>query len=95
MPDQLLSTEEYRALGETDRGFTELVEGRVVPSPGAGRAHNLAACRPAGQLDRQLPHRLAFVLGADLDLGLAPEGAEGMRMLRRSPAPSAPRCRSR
>ncbi|MFJ7212067.1 Uma2 family endonuclease [Amycolatopsis sp. NPDC098790] len=77
MPDQLLSTEEYRALGETDRGFTELVEGRVVPSPGAGRTHNLAACRLAGQLERQLPHSLAFVLGTDLDLDLAPKGEPG------------------
>ncbi|GAB3135087.1 Uma2 family endonuclease [Amycolatopsis sp. NPDC004378] len=77
MPDQLLSLEEYRALGETDRGFTELVEGRVVPSPGGGRAHNLAACRLAGQLERQLPRGLAFVLGSDLDLGLAPPGEPG------------------
>ncbi len=77
MPSQLLSVEEYRALGESDRGFTELVEGRVVPSPGAGRAHNLAACRLAGQLERQLPRGLAFVLGADLDLGLAPPGEPG------------------
>lgn len=77
MPSELLSIEEYRALGESDRGFTELVEGRVVPSPGAGRAHNLAACRLAGQLERQLPRGLAFVLGADLDLGLAPQGEPG------------------
>ncbi|WP_290055226.1 Uma2 family endonuclease [Amycolatopsis solani] len=77
MPDQLLTIEEYRALGETDRGFTELVEGRIVPSPGAGRAHNLAACRLAAQLERQLPRGLAFVLGTDLDLGLAPPGEPG------------------
>ncbi|UOX88129.1 Uma2 family endonuclease [Amycolatopsis sp. FBCC-B4732] len=77
MPDQLLSIEEYRALGESDRGFTELVEGRVVPSPGAGRAHNLAACRLAAQLERQLPRGLAFVLGTDLDLGLAAPGEPG------------------
>ncbi|GLY35382.1 hypothetical protein Amsp01_014060 [Amycolatopsis sp. NBRC 101858] len=77
MPDQLLSVEEYRALGESDRGFTELVEGRVVPSPGAGRAHTVATCRLAGQLERQLPRGLAFVLGTDLDLGLAPTGEPG------------------
>lgn len=77
MPDQLLTIEQYQALGEADRGFTELVEGRVVSSPGAGRAHNLAACRLAGQLERQLPSSLAFVLGADLDLGLAPTGQPG------------------
>jgi Uma2 family endonuclease len=77
MPGHLLTIEEYRALGETDRGFTELVEGRVVQSPGSGRRHNLAACRLAGQLERQLPRGLAFVLGTDLDLQLAPGGEPG------------------
>ncbi|WP_328612675.1 Uma2 family endonuclease [Amycolatopsis sp. NBC_00355] len=77
MSGRLLSVEEYRALGETDRGFTELVEGRVVPSPGAGRRHNMAACRLAGQLERQLPRGLAFALGTDLDLQLAPHGEPG------------------
>ncbi|RSD19219.1 Uma2 family endonuclease [Amycolatopsis eburnea] len=77
MPGQLLSIEEYRALGESDRGFTELVEGRVVPSPGAGRTHNMAACRLAAQLERQLPRGLAFALGTDVDLGLAPLGEPG------------------
>jgi Uma2 family endonuclease len=77
MPGHLLTVEEYAALGDTDRGFTELVEGRVVPSPGAGRRHNLAACRLAGQLERQLPRGLAFVLGTDLDLRLTPRGEPG------------------
>ncbi|WP_326957370.1 Uma2 family endonuclease [Amycolatopsis sp. NBC_01286] len=77
MSGRLLSVEEYRALGETDRGFTELAEGRVVPSPGAGRRHNMAACRLAGQLERQLPRDLAFALGMDLDLQLAPHGEPG------------------
>ena len=42
MPGHLLTIEEYAALGGT--GFTELVEGRVVPSPGSGRRHDLAVC---------------------------------------------------
>jgi Uma2 family endonuclease len=73
----LLTVEEYAALGATDRGFTELVEGRVVTSPGAGRTHNMAACRLASQLERQLPRGLAFALGTDVDLGLAPRGEPG------------------
>lgn len=77
MSGQLLTIEEYVALGGTDRGFTELVEGRVVTSPGAGRRHNLAACRLAGQLERQLPRGLAFVLGTDLDLRLTPQDEPG------------------
>jgi Uma2 family endonuclease len=77
MSGHLLSVEEYAALGDTDRGFTELVEGRVLTSPGSGRRHNMAACRLAGQLERQLPRGLAFVLGAHLDLRLAPHGEPG------------------
>ncbi|MEA5358906.1 Uma2 family endonuclease [Amycolatopsis sp., V23-08] len=73
----LLTVEEYMALGATDRGFTELVEGRVVTSPGSGRAHNMAACRLAAQLERQLPLGLTFALGADVDLGLAAPGEPG------------------
>ncbi|WP_370968905.1 Uma2 family endonuclease [Amycolatopsis sp. cg9] len=41
IPDHLLTIEEYAALGETDTGFTELVEGRVVMSPGPKPGHNL------------------------------------------------------
>jgi Uma2 family endonuclease len=77
MPGHLLTIEEYAALGGPDLGFTELVEGRVVTSPGSGRRHDMAACLLAGQLERQLPLGLAFVLGTDLDLRLAPRGEPG------------------
>ncbi|SFW62451.1 Uma2 family endonuclease [Amycolatopsis australiensis] len=77
MPGHLLTTEEYAALGATDFGFTELMEGRVVTSPGSGRTHDLAACLLAGRLERQLPLGLAFVLHTDLDLRLAPPGEPG------------------
>ncbi|MET8995160.1 Uma2 family endonuclease [Amycolatopsis sp. NPDC004169] len=71
----LLTIEEYAALDGT--GFTELVEGRVVPSPGSGRRHDLAVCLLAGALERQLPLGLAFVVASDLDLGLSPDGGPG------------------
>jgi Uma2 family endonuclease len=72
VPVRLLTIEEYAALGETEVGYTELVEGRVVTSPNPGATHNLAAFSLAGQLDPQLPRELTFILGVDLDLRLAP-----------------------
>ena len=50
IPDHLLTIEEYAALGETEVGYTELVEGRVVTSPNPDATHNLAAFSLAGQL---------------------------------------------
>ncbi|MGW3963030.1 Uma2 family endonuclease [Amycolatopsis sp. NPDC005003] len=75
MPGHLLTVEEYAALDGT--GFTELVEGRVVTSPGSGRRHDVAVCLLAAQLERQLPAGLAFVVANDLDLGLTPDGGPG------------------
>ncbi|WP_410564359.1 Uma2 family endonuclease [Amycolatopsis sp. cmx-4-61] len=75
MTGHLLTIEEYAALGGA--GFTELVEGRLVTSPGSGRRHDVAVCLLAGQLERQLPRGLAFVVRNDLDLCLAPRGEPG------------------
>ncbi|GHF97740.1 MULTISPECIES: Uma2 family endonuclease [Amycolatopsis] len=75
MPGHLLTIEEYAALDGP--GFTELVEGRLVTSPGSGRRHDMAVCLLAAQLERQLPRGLAFVVRAELDLRLAPDGAPG------------------
>jgi len=75
MPGHLLTIEEYAALGGT--GFTELVEGRLVTSPGSGRRHDVAVCLLAAQLERQLPRGLAFVVRNELDLRLAPDGEPG------------------
>jgi Uma2 family endonuclease len=75
MPGHLLTIEEYAALGGT--GFTELVEGRLVTSPGSGRRHDMAVCLLAARLERQLPRGLAFVVRNDLDLCLAPHGEPG------------------
>ncbi|MET8853041.1 Uma2 family endonuclease [Amycolatopsis sp. NPDC004625] len=75
MPGHLLTVEEYAALDGT--GFTELVEGRVVTSPGSGRRHDVAVCLLAAQLERQLPPGLAFVVRNEVDLRLAPHGEPG------------------
>ncbi|MFI5584193.1 Uma2 family endonuclease [Amycolatopsis sp. NPDC051758] len=77
IPDHLLTIEEYAALGETDSGFTELVEGRVVMSPSPSRKHNKAAYLLGRQLESQLPPELDFTLDIDVDLGLTPRGEPG------------------
>ncbi|MFB9932027.1 Uma2 family endonuclease [Amycolatopsis halotolerans] len=77
IPDHLLSIEEYAALGETDSGFTELVEGRLVMSPSPSRRHNKAAYRIVQALEPQLPANLDFNLDVDIDLGFAPPGEAG------------------
>ena len=77
IPDRLLTVEEYAALGETDTGFTELVEGRVLTSPSPEPGHNLVLLELAQQLVRQVPSHLRVVPGTDVDLGLAPHGSPG------------------
>lgn len=77
VPVRLLTVEEYSSLGETEVGFTELVEGRVVTSPNPGAVHNRAAFRLAGQLDPQLPPELRVVPAIDIDLRLAPVDQPG------------------
>ena len=77
IPDHLLTIEEYAALGETDTGFTELVEGRVLMSPSPKPGHNLAMLELAQQLIPQVPDHLKVVPDTDVDLGLAPPGRPG------------------
>ncbi|MGW4520293.1 Uma2 family endonuclease [Amycolatopsis sp. NPDC004378] len=71
IPDHLLTVEEYAALGETDTGFTELVEGRVLMSPSPQPGHNLVLLELAQRLGRQVPGHLKVLPGTDVDLGLA------------------------
>ncbi|MFD8492526.1 Uma2 family endonuclease [Amycolatopsis sp. NPDC059657] len=69
MPDHLLTLEEYLSLGETESGYTELVEGRLHMSPSPRRAHNVASLKLAVQLIPQLPGDLEVVQDIDIDLG--------------------------
>ena len=73
----LLTVAEYLALGETEHGYDELVEGRVVMSPGPAPDHNQAAFRAAAQLQPQLPPDLEVLLDLDVNLELAPPDAPG------------------
>jgi hypothetical protein len=57
---RLLSIEEYAAPGETEHGYTELREGRLVVSPNPRPQHNRAIFELAKQLEPQLPGELGY-----------------------------------
>ncbi|MCP3799132.1 Uma2 family endonuclease [Allokutzneria sp. A3M-2-11 16] len=76
-PDHLLTIEEYAALGETEDGYTELHEGRLLMSPSPSLAHNAVCYRLAAELEAQLPDDLAFIQDLDVNLELAPPGEPG------------------
>lgn len=77
MPDHLLTIAEYAALGETESGYTELVEGRLLMSPSPAPVHNIAALELAVQLRSQLPSHLRAVPEVDIDLELVPARQPG------------------
>lgn len=70
-PDHLLTIDEYAALGETENGFTELVEGRLLMSPSPVPDHNHAAAEMRDQLKPQLPEGYEAILDVDVNLQLA------------------------
>lgn len=70
-PTRLLTIAEYAALGEIDPGYTELVEGRLLWSPGPGPCHQVALLGLAIQLGSQLRPDLEVVPAVDIDLRLA------------------------
>jgi Uma2 family endonuclease len=69
--DHLLTVAEYADLGETETGYTELLEGRVLMSPSPGPDHNFAAAELLVQLRPQLPDHLEVIPDVDIDLQLA------------------------
>ncbi len=76
-PAHLLTINEYAALGETETGYTELVEGRLLMSPSPVPDHNYASLRLAVQLEAQLPAELEVIQDVDVDLELVPAGEPG------------------
>ena len=74
---RLLTVAEYLALGETEHGYDELVEGRVFMSPSPLPDHNNAVVEALIQLRPQLPPELEVLLDLDVDLELAPPDAPG------------------
>ncbi|MDQ2790238.1 MAG: Uma2 family endonuclease [Pseudonocardiales bacterium] len=67
---QLLTVAEYAELGETESGYTELLEGRLLMSPSPVPDHNFAAAELLVQLRPQLPDHLEVILDVDVDLQL-------------------------
>jgi len=74
---QLLTVAEFLALSETELGYDELVEGRVVMSPSPVPDHNNALVEALIQLRPQLPPELEVLLDLDVNLELAPPDAPG------------------
>lgn len=74
---RLLTVAEYLALGETELGYDELVEGRVVMSPSPVPDHNNALVEALIQLRPQLPPEFEGLLDLDVNLELAPADAPG------------------
>jgi Uma2 family endonuclease len=70
-PKQLLTIDDYIALGEDARGRWELQEGSLVMSPSPAPGHMIAIRRLCGQLEEQLPGHVELVPDVDFDLQLA------------------------
>jgi Uma2 family endonuclease len=77
VPDHPLTVTEYAALGETEHGYTELIEGHLLMSPSPTPSHNIAIGELAFQLRDQLPSVCRTIADIDVDLELAPAGEPG------------------
>jgi Uma2 family endonuclease len=73
----LLTIAEYAALGETEHGYTELIEGRLIMSPSLAIDHNIASLELAIALRPHLPNEFETVQDMDIDLKLAPSSEPG------------------
>jgi Uma2 family endonuclease len=73
----LLTIAEYAALGETEHGYTELIEGRILVSPSPVPDHNYAIQELGMLLRPQLPESVETVPDMDVDLELAPANEPG------------------
>lgn len=76
-PPHLLTVSEYLEIGEIEPGYSELVEGRLLMSPGPAPDHNHAAVEVAFQLRGQLPPEFESLTDMDVDLQLARSEAPG------------------
>lgn len=76
-PMHLLTVAEYAELGETESGYTELVEGRLLVSPSPVPDHNVACFELAVQLRTQVPEHLEVIQDVDIDLELVPADGPG------------------
>jgi Uma2 family endonuclease len=74
---QLLTIAEYAALGETEHGYSELVEGRLIMSPSQVPDHNVASLELAIVLRPALPDEFEVVQDISVDLELTPVDEPG------------------
>lgn len=68
---RLFTVAEYLELGETESGYSELVEGRLILTPSPQVRHNRATFRAGMALEVQLPEEFEVVTDIDVDLELA------------------------
>jgi Uma2 family endonuclease len=76
-PDHPLTIAEYAALGETEPGYTELIEGHLLMSPSPIPDHNFAVVELAIRLRPQLPDKYEALTELDVDLELTPVDGPG------------------
>lgn len=76
-PAHLLTVAEYAELDETESGYTELLEGRLLMSPSPVPDHNIASLELAVQLRPKVPDHLEVIQDVDVDLELAPSDQPG------------------
>jgi Uma2 family endonuclease len=72
-----LTVAQYIALGETEDGYTELVDGRLIMFPNSLIVHARASINLAMQIAGQLPDDLEMIPSVDVDLELAPSDKPG------------------
>jgi Uma2 family endonuclease len=73
----LLTIAEYQELGETESGYTELVEGRLLMSPSPAPGHNIASGELFVQLKQQVPAAFRVIQDIDVDLELTSPAQPG------------------
>ncbi|MDN5920103.1 MAG: Uma2 family endonuclease [Pseudonocardia sp.] len=74
---RLLTVSEYLELGETEHGYSELVEGRVVMSPSPLMDHNHVAVELLRRIAPHVAPDQEVLLDVDIDLELVPGDRPG------------------
>ncbi|MFJ6670370.1 Uma2 family endonuclease [Actinosynnema sp. NPDC091369] len=73
----LFTVAEYAGLGESEAGYAELQEGRILMSPSPSPRHMVASGELFVQFRDQLPAELVAIQDVDIDLELVPHGDPG------------------
>jgi Uma2 family endonuclease len=77
MPSRPFTVAEYAALGETESGYTELIEGRLLMSPSPVPDYGYAMGELFVAVRSSLPEGFEAIQDTDLDLELAPADEPG------------------